>query len=155
MFQPSKRIYYLFRNLPKDTNTYFKFYLSYFIVKDDTTTRTLLYGQSNNNLYVFPFSSSVNKKFHPTTFTNEHAPIHHWHSHLGHTTLHVVSCILFNHGLPIFCNKGASTCFTCHTSKSKQLSFARSSSHVTCPIDLVYTDHRCMGTFSYLFTLWL
>ena len=128
----------------KDTNTYLEFHPSCFFVKDRATGKVLVQGLSNHGLY--SFSSSLFRccgpSSHPVSpaFVNERATLTQWYSRLRHAALRVVSNVVSKFGLLVFANKMDNSCPTCLSSKSHRLVFPLSTSRVTAPLELIYTD---------------
>ena len=128
----------------KDTNTYLEFHPSCFFVKDRATGKVLVQGLSNHGLYSFPSSlfRCCGPSSHPVSpaFVNERATLTQWYSRLRHAALRVVSNVVSKFGLLVFANKMDNSCPTCLSSKSHRLVFPLSTSRVTAPLELIYTD---------------
>ena len=120
-----------------DTNTFFEFHLAYFLLKDWPTRKLLLYGLSRHGLYSFPSSHALSA---PSAFLGELTSLDGWHSRLGHPAFKVASRIVSPFGLPVYSNKGHSSCPACLSSKSKQFPSSNSITRVTKPLELIYTD---------------
>lgn len=72
-----------------DNNVFFKFHLSYFLVKDRHTKNTILQGPSKDGLYLLSHSTSTS----PSVHSVERITSDCWHHCLGHLnsrTLHQV-----------------------------------------------------------------
>jgi hypothetical protein len=122
----------------QDTNTFFEFHPSYFLLKDRATGKLLHRGPSNHGLYSF-FSAS-NNSHPPSAFMGERASVSAWHSRLGHPALKVVRQVLSSFQLPVSTNKSYSPCSACLGSKSTQLPFPTSTTRVTAPLHLIFSD---------------
>jgi histone deacetylase 1/2 len=110
-----------------------------FYVKDLTNKVMLLFGQSNDGLYVLSKSSTTSI---PKTYWSPcvSVTVDLWHRRLGHPT----SCI-FN--LLVFKNKIACTsrcslvqCQACPLGKSSRLSLRLTGHKTTAPLDLIFSD---------------
>ena len=110
-----------------------------FYVKDLNNKVMLLFGQSNDGLYVLSKSSTTSI---PKTYWSPcvSATVDLWHRRLGHPT----SCI-FN--LLVFKNKIACTsrcslvqCQACPLGKSSRLSLRLTGHKTTAPLDLIFSD---------------
>jgi hypothetical protein len=121
----------------KDTNTFFEFHPSYFLLKDRRTGKLLLHGLNKHRLYqFFPYA---NKTPH-YAMVGERASTFQWHSRLGHPTLKIVRRVLSRFKLPVAAPKYSPICTACLGAKSKRLPLASSSGIATCPVALIYTD---------------
>jgi hypothetical protein len=153
-----------------DTNTYIEFHPWYFSVKEQGSGKVLLQGLNENGLYKLPPSVQLHSSgqssppsFHSiksrssssnnrsgrvpslssssvSTLVGERTSLENWHSRLGRPTLHLCSRVLAKFNLPVFKSHDFLSCSACLMSKSKQLSFPLSSTHVTQPLELIYTD---------------
>jgi len=133
------------------------------VVKEQGSGRVLLHGLYDNGLYKPPSSvspspstpicsSSPSHSLRPScssvspvsrassAFVGERTSLSNWHSRLGHPALCVCSQVLSRFNLPVFRNKAPLSCYNCHMSKSKQLSFSLYSTRVNQPLELIYTD---------------
>jgi hypothetical protein len=104
----------------KDSNTFFEFHPSYFLLKDRRTGKLLLHGVNKHGLY--HFFPSANKHPH-SAMVGERASFFQWHSQLGHPTLNIVRRVLSHLKLPVATPKESPVCTTCLGAKSKQLHF--------------------------------
>jgi transposase InsO family protein len=131
---------YLFRWIfvQQDTNTFFEFHPSHFLLKDRATGKLLLHGPSNHGLY--PISYSVNKSHAPSALVGERASTSQWHSRLGHPALKIVRRVLSAFHLPVSSNNGSYSCSACLGSKSKQLAFSVSTIRSNSPLELIFSD---------------
>jgi hypothetical protein len=120
----------------KDTNTFFEFHPSYFLLKDRRTGK-LLHGLNKHGLY--HFFPSANKHPHSAT-VGERASTFQWHSQLGHPTLKIVRRVLSRFKLPVSTPTESPVCTACLGAKSKQLPFSSSTGTASCPLDLIYID---------------
>ena len=123
----------------QDTNTFFEFHPFYFLLKDCATGKLLHQGLSNHGLYSFFFSAS-NNSHPPSAFMGERASMSAWHSRLGHPALKVVRQVFSSFQLLVSTNKSYSPCSTCLGSKSTQLPFPTSTTRVTAPLHLIFSD---------------
>jgi hypothetical protein len=121
----------------QDTNTFFEFHPSYFLLKDRATGKLLHRGPSNQGLY--PFFSSFNKT-DPSALVGERVSMSQWHSRMGHPAFKVVRQVLNSFQLPLSSNKNSFPCSACLSSKSTQLPFPSSSTRVTSPLQLIFSD---------------
>ena len=121
-----------------DTNTSIEFHPSYFLVKAQVSGIILLCGPSRHGLY-FP-SSSNNRSPSSTTFISERTSKAQWHHCLGLHAFNIVYHVISRVRLLVFANNSGISCSACFSSKSKQLSFSLSSTPVTQPLELIYTD---------------
>lgn len=119
------------------------------------TKEVLLQGSSEAGLYPFylkqlqsnkvqtkaVFLSSTAFLSHFTTFLGVTAPLHIWHSRLGHPS-HSAMNKLLQHDL-ISCNgptKMNKICDSCQVAKSKKLPFPDSHRISTHPLELIHSD---------------
>jgi hypothetical protein len=121
----------------KDTNIFFEFHPSYFLLKDRSTGKLLLHGLNKHGLY--HFFPSANKHPH-SAMVGECASTFQWHSRLGHPTLKIVRRVLSRFKLPVTSPTESSVCIACLGAKSKQLPFSSSSRIASCPLALIYTN---------------
>jgi hypothetical protein len=121
----------------KDTDTFFEFHPSYFLLKDRRSKKVLLRGPNSHGLYQFPFSAN---KSPPSALVGERVSFPQWHSRLGHPAFKVVRRVLSFFKLPVSSNKDLVPCSACLSSKAKQFPFSPSSFIAICPLELVYTD---------------
>jgi hypothetical protein len=121
----------------RDTNTFFEFHPSHFLLKDRATGKLLLHSPSNHGLY--PIFSS-NNSHPPSAFVGERVSASQWHSRLGHPGLKVVCRVLSSFNLPVSRNNGSYSCSACLGSKSKQLSFSVSTTRSHSPLELIFSD---------------
>jgi hypothetical protein len=112
----------------KDTNTFFEFHPSYFLLKDRTTGKLLHRGPSNHGLY--SVYSNSNKKRTPCALVGERVSVSQWHSRLGHPALKVVRHVLSSFKLLVFSNKQYS-----------MFSVLRLQKHTTTIFIIINTDH--------------
>jgi hypothetical protein len=70
----------------------------------------------------------------------ERASVSAWHSQLGHPALKVVRQVLSSFQLLVSTNKSYSPCSACLGSKSTQLPFPTSTTRVTAPLHLIFSD---------------
>jgi hypothetical protein len=120
-----------------NTNTFFEFHPSYFLLKDRRTGKLLLHGLNRHGLY--QFFPSANK--HPRyAMVGDRVSAFQWHSRLGHPTWRIVHRVLSSFKLPVASSKESPVCTACLGAKTKQLPFASTSSSATCPLALIYTD---------------
>jgi histone deacetylase 1/2 len=64
-----------------------------------------------------------------------------WHSRLGHASTRVVQHVLNHHRLPFVIESNKSMiCDACQRGKSHQLPYSRSTSVLTSPMQLVFSD---------------
>jgi len=91
-------------------------------------------------LALSPSSTSSHRHLSSSALVGERTSLLNWHSRLGHPTFCLCSSIISKLQLPTIKNKMLLTCPACHMSKSKQLSFSESTTHVHHPLELIYTD---------------
>jgi hypothetical protein len=139
----------------RDNHCYFILTSTHFTIKDMQTKEILLHGPSEAGLYPIylkqlqsnkvktraSFLSSTTFLSHFTAFLGVTAPLHIWHSRLGHPS-HSALNKLLQHAL-IPCNGSSKInklCDSCQISKSKKLPFPDSHRISTHPFELIHSD---------------
>jgi hypothetical protein len=118
-----------------DNNVFLEFHPFFFLIKNRIMRRPLFRGRCHKGLYPLP-----------TSFTRQAIGVskpsfHKWHSRLGHPAVHIVHKVISLHNLPCHSevNKD-SVCDACQQAKSHQLSYPKSTSVSSQPLELVYSD---------------
>ena len=125
------------QHFTKDTNTFFEFHPSYFLLKDRATGKLLLQGPCNHGLYQI---SATQNKCVPSAFSGEHSTLSLWHARMGHISFQIVHRILRQLQVPVHRHFISKKCFVCLSSNSQQLPVSTSLTQVTKPLALIYTD---------------
>jgi hypothetical protein len=141
-----------------ETNTFIEFHPWFFFVKEQGSGKILLQGLNGRGLCKLPVKTSPS---HPptcvtpsanlssssfvsprsaSTHIGEHTSPQNWHAQLGHPVFRICFNVLFRFNLPVSSNNQLLTCSAYHMSKSKQIPFSLSSTHVNHPLELIYTD---------------
>jgi histone deacetylase 1/2 len=123
-------------HLATDNNVFLEFHLDFFCIKDQDTKNTLLRGPCWRGLY--PLTSATTMK---QAFGVNKPSFDWWHNRLGHPAMPIVERVLKNFNLPYSCESNKhSVCDVCQQAKSHQLSYPKSFSVSTKPLELIFSD---------------
>jgi len=120
--------------ITRDNDVFLEFHPDCFLVKEQSTRKTILEGRCEHGLYlVRPPNKEVLGAVKPTTSM--------WHHRLGHATPAIVHQVLHRHQLPFVKeSNNSSVCGACQQGKSHQLPYPRSTSISSSPFDIVFSD---------------
>ncbi|GFY82736.1 hypothetical protein Acr_02g0009760 [Actinidia rufa] len=122
----------------KCNNTSIEFFPAYFLVKDLRTGATLIRGQNDNDVYMWPQSLSPPTHFH--ALVGVKAPLINWHRWLGNPSSRILHHLVTSCTLPLSPSSSEINCDLCLCNKSQRLPFHESSLKSRDPLDLIYTD---------------
>jgi histone deacetylase 1/2 len=126
--------------LASDNNAYFEFHPNHFLIKDQTTKRTLLEGTCKGGLYPLPVAALRNKQVLSVS-SGAHPSLERWHHRLGHPSFHIVQQVINKNKLSCSSeSKVGSVCDSCQMAKSHQLPYPKSSSQSNFPLELVFSN---------------
>jgi histone deacetylase 1/2 len=123
----------------RDNNVYFEFHASVFYVKDFTSKAVLLFGQSNDGLYVLSKSSTTTiPQAYWSPCISASADL--WHRRLGHPTSCIFNMLVFKN--KIMCTSRCSLiqCQAYPLGKTLRLLLRPTSHKTTAPLDLIFSD---------------
>jgi transposase InsO family protein len=133
----------------KDNNCYFILTSTYFVIKDLWTKEILLQGPSEDGLYPIYLKQLQGRKRASkvafvssfTAFLGVTAPVHVWHSRLGHPSESIIHKLFQESLLPVSGSvKFNKLCESCQVSKSRKLPFSDSLRRSTHPLELIHSD---------------
>jgi hypothetical protein len=118
-----------------DNNIFLEYHFYFFLIKDRATRKLLLKGKCHKGLYPLPSS------FTRQVFGVSRPSFHRWHNRLGHPAAPIVQKVISLFNLPCHfeSNKG-SVYDACQQAKSHQLPYPKSTSLLSHPLELVYSD---------------
>ena len=125
--------------------TSIEFFPNYFLVKDLTMGASLVRGQNEGNLYVWPSSNPVRQSASSAhLFSASSQPsvsFLAWHCRLGHPSLQVLQNLVSSQGLPVLRSESQfSHCSACRCNKSHKLPFGVSTLNCNKPLEILFTD---------------
>jgi histone deacetylase 1/2 len=125
-----------FHRLASDNNAYLEFHPNRFLIKDQTTKKTLLEGTCKGGLYPLPAATLKNKQALSAS-SGAHPSLERWHHRLGHPSFNTVQQVINKNKLSCSTeSRLGSVCDSCQMAKSHQLPYPKSSSP---------SSFRCMG----------
>jgi histone deacetylase 1/2 len=115
----------------RDNNVYFEFHASVFYVKDLTTKAMLLFGQSNDGLYVLSESSTTTI---PQAYWSPYvsATTDLWHRQLGHPASCIFNLLVSKNKIMCTSRRSLVQCLACPLGKSNAFVFATYRSQNFC-----------------------
>jgi len=123
----------------RDNNVYFEFHVSVFYVKDLTIKSVLLFGQSNDGLYVFSESSATAiPQAYWSPYVSTTADI--WHRRLSHPTSCIFHLLVFKKKIMCTSRRSPVQCQACSLGKSSPLSLWPTNHKTSSPLDLIFSD---------------
>jgi histone deacetylase 1/2 len=124
--------------LARDNHAFVEYWPNSFFVKDQDTREVLLQGRCVDGLYPLPSSSSSSFDHQAHGVVKSSSSL--WHRHLGHPASAVVHQVLHDNNI-IFSESNNELVYdACQMAKSHQLSYPKSSSVSTSPLELVFSD---------------
>jgi hypothetical protein len=121
--------------LASDNSAFLEYHPDYFVIKDRATRKPLLRGRCHNGLYPLPLKSLklVFGAFKPS--------LERWHNRLGHPFFPIVKRVVSSFDLPCSSkSKKDFVCDVCQKAKSHQLPYNKSTSTLSHPLELIYSD---------------
>lgn len=120
--------------LATDNQAFLEFHPDFFFIKDKETKKVLLEGKCKGVLYPLPGDGSEALSAIKPSGAR-------WHSRLGHPVPPIVQRVINKNNLPCSSEiSHESVCDACQQAKSHQLSYPKSTSVSSSPLELIFSD---------------
>ncbi len=121
--------------LTSNNNVSVEFFANFFIIKNTRTNQIFYRGQNKDGLYSLPL-----KLVPPVSPQVKYVEFKTWHQRLVHVIDRTVSHVLSFNKLSFINKNDHIPCHACSLSKMHKLPFAKSSTVVTQPLELICLD---------------